>query len=184
MDRKIPIDQEQEYLGNFYTHVFDKEKIFQKNKEKYFDLLAMYLLDFEPDLIVCSNYSKLLSQSFIDFVNFRNSQTQIINIHHGDLRIIDEHKNMKFKGLKGWVNEFNETNQFSTTIHHIENDQMDNGKQIEHSLPTYIEELQEIGLLKTKKELENLRVCNVVLHYHEQSKVLELLVKIIKNILV
>ncbi|MCH8520266.1 MAG: hypothetical protein LAT82_05945, partial [Nanoarchaeota archaeon] len=73
LDRKIPLDVEEEMLGNFYIMYFDKDKIYDKNKNQYFDILAMQLLDYEPDLIVCSNYYKLLPQGFIEFVNFRNS---------------------------------------------------------------------------------------------------------------
>lgn len=183
MDKKIPLDIEQENLGNFYIHFFDKEKIFFKNKEKYFDLLAMYLLDFEPDLIICSNYLKLLSQGFIDFVNFRNSQTQIVNVHHGDLRNLDDSKDMKFKGIDGWKKQFIELEEFCSTIHLIENKEMDTGKQLAYSQITTFDEVKDLELIKNIKELESFRVSNVILHYHEQSKVLEILIKEIKNLL-
>lgn len=183
MDKKIPLDIEEENLGNFYIHFFDKEKIFFKNREKYFDLLAMYLLDFEPDLIVCSNYLKLLSQGFIDFVNFRNSQTQIMNVHHGDLRVLDLENNMKYEGLIGWRKQFEETQKFNSTIHLIEDSRMDTGKQLNYSSATTFQETQELELLKDIKELDSFRVSNVIVHFHEQSKVLELLIDEIKKIL-
>ncbi len=183
MDKKIPLDVEEENLGNFYIHFFDKEKIFFKNKEKYFDLLAMYLLDFEPDLIVCSNYLKLLSQEFIDFVNFRNSQTQIINIHHGDLRVLDENDEMKFVGMYGWRKQFEEVQHFCSTIHLIEDKRMDTGKQLTYSQNTSFDEVKNLELIKNIEELKSFRISNVILHYHEQSKVLEILIEEIKNLL-
>ena len=178
LDRKIPLDIEEEMLGNFYVHYFDKDKIYEKNKDQYFDILAMQLLDFEPDLIVCSNYYKLLPQSFIEFVNFRNSLTKIINIHHGDLRIIDENNDMKYSGLHAWKRQFNDSNSFLTTIHYIENEEMDTGRQIAYSDITSFEELNELELITSLDELKSLRVCNVILHYHENAKVLELLITI------
>ena len=195
MDKKIPLDLEEEYLGNFYIHFFDKEKIFFKNKEKYFDLLAMYLLDFEPDLIVCSNYFKLLSQGFIDFVNFRNSQTQIINVHHGDLRILDTNSNtnfntnsntnyeMKYAGLDAWKRQFIEEKKFCSTLHFIEDKGMDTGRQLSYSEYTSFDEIKELELIKNMDEIESLRIANVILHYHEQSKVLEILVGEVKKLL-
>ena len=184
LDRKIPLDVEEEMLGNFYIQYFDKDKIYDKNKAQYFDILAMQLLDYEPDLIVCSNYYKLLPQSFIEFVNFRNSLTKIVNIHHADLRIIDEQtQKMKYTGLHAWKREFRDSQEFSSTIHYIENEEMDTGEQINYSSKTTFKELQELELLTSLSELESLRVCNVIIHYHEQSKVLHIIVEEIKKII-
>lgn len=184
LDRKIPLDVEEEMLGNYYVHFFDKDKIYSKNKDQYFDILAMQLLEYEPDLIICSNYYKLLPQSFIDFVNFRNSLTKIINIHHADLREVDEKtQEMLYTGLNAWKKEFKDTNSFLSTIHYIEDYKMDEGEHIAYSQPTTFEEVQEIGLIQSFEELESLRVSNVLLHYHEQSKVVEILVDVVKEIL-
>ncbi|MFT4244509.1 MAG: formyltransferase family protein [Candidatus Woesearchaeota archaeon] len=184
LDRKIPLDVEEEMLGNFYVHYFDKDKIYDKNKTQYFDILAMQLLDYEPDLIVCSNYYKLLPQTFIEFVNFRNSLTKIVNIHHADLRIIDDQtQEMKYTGLHAWKREFKDTQEFLSTIHYVENEEMDTGEHITYSSKTTFKELEELKLLTSLDELENLRVCNVIIHYHEQSKVLHIIVEEIKKII-
>lgn len=182
LDRKIPLDIEEEMLGNFYVQYFDKDKIYDKNKDQYFDILAMQLLDYEPDLIVCSNYYKLLPQSFIEFVNFRNSLTKIINIHHGDLRILDENNTMKYSGLHAWKRQFNDEHTFLTTIHYIESEEMDMGEHIAYSDTTTFEELHDLELISSLNELKSLRVCNVILHYHEQSKVLEVLITKLQGI--
>ncbi|MFP4401863.1 MAG: formyltransferase family protein [Candidatus Nanoarchaeia archaeon] len=183
VDRKIPLDVEEEMLGNFYVHYFDKDRVFEKNKNQYFDMLAMQLLDYEPDLIICSNYYKLLPKSFTEFVNFRNSLTKIINIHHGDLRIVDENNNMKYSGLHAWKRQFRDEHKFLTTIHFIENEEMDTGRQLNFSNYTTFDELKELELIHSINEIESLRVCSVIIHYHEQSKVLELLIEEAQNIL-
>lgn len=183
LDRKIPIDTGETLLDNFDIQYFDKDKIYEKNKDQYFDALAMQLLDFEPDLIICSNYYKLLPKSFIDFVNFRNSSAQIINIHHADLRINNELNEMKYSGLQAWKKQFREEKLFLTTIHIIEDEYIDTGKQICYSEPTTLKELQNLDLVSQISEIKSLRVCNVILHYHEQSKVLNLLCETIKRIL-
>lgn len=184
LDRKIPLDVEEEMLGNFYVHYFDKDKIYDKNKIQYFDILAMQLLNYEPDLIICSNYYKLLPRSFIEFVNFRNSLTKIINIHHADLRVIDEKtQSMKYIGLHAWKREFEETKEFSSTIHYIENEEMDTGEHIAYSNKTTFEELKNLELLNSLEELKSLRVCNVIIHYHEQSKVLHIITEELKKII-
>lgn len=184
VDRKIPLDVEEEMLGNFYIHYFDKDRVYEKNKDQYFDMLAMQLLDFEPDLIICSNYYKLLPQSFIEFVNFRNSLTKILNIHHADLRVINTiSSNMEYRGLQAWKKQFRNELQFLTTLHLIENEEMDTGRQLRFSEHTTFEELKELELIQSINEIESLRVCNVILHYHEQSKVLELLVKEVQKLI-
>ncbi|MCH8520226.1 MAG: hypothetical protein LAT82_05735, partial [Nanoarchaeota archaeon] len=113
-----------------------------------------------------------------------NSLTKIINIHHADLRIIDENSNeMKYTGLHAWKREFSDTQKFSSTIHYIENEEIDTGEQIAYSNSTTLQELQDLELISSITEIESLRVCNVILHYHEQSKVLEVLVLKLQELL-
>ncbi len=175
LDRKFP--SEFEDLDNFYTYIFDKNKVFQKNKEKYFDFLGIFIEEFEADFIICNNFTKLLPKSFIDFVKFRNSHTQILNIHNGDLR-----EGKVFKGLNSEINEFLEDEEIITTIHLIEDEKMDEGKQLNWSHPTTLKELKQKGLAHKKEDIVNFRLRNVILSYHERTKVLRLLRKTLEEL--
>ncbi|MCA9459387.1 MAG: hypothetical protein KC550_02450 [Nanoarchaeota archaeon] len=182
LDRRFPFDIEDDNLENFYSYIFDKKKIFEKDKEKYFDNLSLFINEFNPDIIIANNFSKLFPQSFLDFQKFRNSNINIINIHHADLRIFDEKKEMKYKGLSADIKEFLEESRIITTIHKIENKNVDEGKQLAFSHETTLKELKQKNILHKKEDIINLRIRNVVLSYHERTKVLKLLKKIIENI--
>lgn len=175
LDRKFPYDYED--LDNFYTYTFDKNKIFEKSREKYFDSLAVYIQEFEPEIIVTNNFSKLLPKSFIEFVKFRNKNIKIINLHHGDLREGD-----KYKGLNAEVKQFLEEGQIVTTIHEIEDEKMDEGKHLDYSYRTDLKELKQKKLIHKKEDIINLRIKNVILSYHERTKVLSHLKKVIEEI--
>jgi len=168
LDRKFPFDFED--MENFYTLTFNYPKLFDKNKEKYFDNLSVFINEFEPDLIICNNFSKLLPKSFLDFMKFRNSKIEILNIHHGDLR-----DGENYKGLNGFVKEFLTKEEFISTIHLIENEKMDEGKQLAYSKPTDFKELKNKKLTQSTSDIMNLRLKNVILTYHERTKILKLL---------
>ena len=179
LDRKFPQDFEDEEFDNFYVFTFDNNKQFEKDKEKYFDNLSVFLEQFKADFIICSNYSKLLPKSFIEFQKFRNSKIKIINIHHGDLRILDEKNDLKFKGLNADVKQFLDEEMIITTIHLIEDEKMDEGKHLTYSHETSLKELKQKHLIHKKEDIINLRLRNVILSYHERTKVLNLLSKIL-----
>ena len=180
-DRKIPFEFEED-LDNFYTFTFDKNKIFEKTREKYFDNLALMINDFNPEYIITSNFTKLIPKSFIDFMKFRNSNLKIINIHNADLRILDENGDMKYKGLNADIKQFLEEQQLITTIHLIENEEIDTGRQLSFSHQTTLKELKIKGFVHKKEDILNLRLRNVILSYHERTKVLNLLKKIIDEL--
>ncbi|MDA3856101.1 MAG: hypothetical protein PF569_07630 [Candidatus Woesearchaeota archaeon] len=180
LDRKFPVDFDEE-MDNFYTYTFDKNKTFEKDKEKYFDMLGVFIDGFEPDFIITNNFTKILPQSFLDFMKFRNAQINILNIHHGDLRII-ENSEMKYKGLDQDVKQFLDMEEFSSTIHIIENSRPDEGKQLFQSHPTTLKELKQKGFLHKKEEIINYRLRNVVLSYHARTKVLKHLRKIFDDL--
>lgn len=180
LDRKFPFDIEDDNLDNFYSYCFDKNKIFEKDRNTYFDNLGVFVESFSPDYIICNNFNKLLSKSFIDFMKFRNSKVIIINLHHGDLREINDGK-MKYEGLNADVKELFDDGKIITTIHYIEDEGMDDGQQIAFSYETTIKELKQKGLINKKEEVLNLRVRNVILSYHERTKVLNLLPKILEK---
>lgn len=173
LDRRFPFEIQEH--DNFYVYFYDKNKIFEKNKEKYFDELGVYVDEFEPNFVVCNNYKKLLPQSFIDFMKFRDKNRQILNVHHGDLRIEDENKDMRFKGLNSDVKQFLDEAMIISTIHKIEDDGMDTGKQLAYSHETTLKELKRKGFVNKKEEILNFRIRNVILSYHERTKVLGLL---------
>ncbi len=182
LDKKFPSSFEEESLENFYSFTFDKNKIFEKNKEKYFDSLSIFIEQFEPDIIVSSNFHKLIPNSFINFLKFRNSKIKIINIHHADLRVIED-KEIKFKGLNGMEKQFLSDLQFLSTLHFIEDEKMDEGEQISYSHETNLKELKQKNLLNKKEDILNLRLKNMVIAYHERNKVLNLLSKEIENLI-
>lgn len=174
MDRKFPFDFED--MENFYSFTFNYEKLFEKDREKYFDNLSVFINEFEPDYIICNNFNKLLPKSFIDFMIFRNSKLEILNIHHGDLRDGD-----KFIGIEGFVKEFLVKEEFVSTIHLIEDEKMDSGKQLAYSEPTTFKELKNKKLISTTSEIMNFRLKNVVLTFHERTKVLRVLYEVLKE---
>jgi methionyl-tRNA formyltransferase len=143
----------------------------------------MYLNEFEPDIVICNNFTKLLPQTFIDFLKFTNPKIKIINIHHADLRIKTDAGALAYQGLTGEVKEILEEQQVITTIHYIEDDRMDEGKQLHHSKPTTITEMKQKGFLHDKEEVINFRVKNVITQYHERTKVLTPLSKIVNELL-
>lgn len=180
IDRKFPMDFED--LDNFYSYTFDKNKIYDRNHEQYFDNLGLYVNEFEPDYIVTSNFTKLLPQSFIDFMRFTNSKIQILNIHHGDLRILDTDNKMRFAGLSSDIKQMLDEAMIITTIHLIEDIGMDTGKQLAYSYETTLKELKQKGLFNKKEDILNLRLRNVALSYHERTKVLKLLRKVLEGL--
>jgi len=179
LDRKFPFNIEDEELDNFYSFVFDKQKLFDRNSEKYFDNLAVFVNEYHPEFIIASNYSKLIPKSFIEFMKFRNSKIQILNIHHGDLRILDENKDMRFKGLNADRKEMIDEGMIITTIHRIEDERMDEGQVLDYSHETSLRELKQKGFMHKTEEILNYRIRNVVLSYHERTKVLKLLTRIL-----
>lgn len=182
LDRRIPFDIEDEELDNFYLFTFNKNKVFENNREKYFDNLGIYLTQFEPDIIVTNNFTKIIPQSFIDFVKFKFSNAHIINIHHGDLSIF-ENNEMKYSGMQGGLRELVDLQTLTTTIHEIEDEGVDTGKQHLVSYPTSIKELRQKHLLNKNEDLINYRIRNVVKSYHERTKVLNNLLKVLKELL-
>ncbi|MCA9497439.1 MAG: hypothetical protein KC589_10950, partial [Nanoarchaeota archaeon] len=142
-----------------------------------------FINEFNPDIIISNNFSKLFPQSFIDFQKFRNSNIKIINIHHADLRILNEKKEMIYKGLNADIKEFLDEAMIITTIHKIENEKMDEGEKIAFSHETTLKELKQKSILHKTEDIINLRIRNVVLSYHERTKVLRLLKKVIDNLL-
>lgn len=179
-DRKFPFEVED--LDNFYPLTFDKNKIFEKDKRRYFDNLAVFCNQFEPDIIIANNFTKILINEFIEFMKFTNPNIKILNIHHGDLRIIEE-GDMKYKGLNSEIKQFLEEEKIISTIHHIEDGGMDNGTQVDFSHETTLKELKMKGFLHKKEDIINYRIKNVVLSYHERTKVLNLISKVVRNIL-
>lgn len=175
-DRKFPFEYED--LDNFYTYTYANEKLFEKNKEKYFDNLAVFIEEFSPELIITNNFTKLLPKSFIEFLKFRLPNLKIINLHNADLR-----KGEKYIGIKADMYEFLEDQEITTTIHLIEDEKMDEGKQLAYSFPTTIKELKIKKLVNNRKDILNLRIRNVVLSYHQRTKVLKLLYKSISDLL-
>ena len=173
-DRKFP--HEEMEMDNYYTYSFGNEKQFEKNKVKYFDSLAVYVEQFEPDFIITNNYTKLLPKSFIEFVKFRNKKTKIINLHHADLR-----KGNEFKGLNADIKEFLKTEEITTTLHLIEDEKMDEGKILDYTYPTTLKELKTKTLIHKKEDIINLRLRNVILSYHERTKVLKHLYNVLKK---
>lgn len=183
LDRRFPYDVEDEELDNFYSYVFDKRKLFEKNREQYFDSLGVYVTDLEPDIIITDNFTKLLPKSFVDFMKFRNPRTKIINIHHGDLSVMDKSGNMEFKGLNADVKQMLTEEKLVTTIHLIEDEGMDTGERLAFSHPTTLKELKARKFFHKKEDILNLRIRNVVISYHERSKVLKLLGRVVEDLI-
>jgi len=180
IDRKFPFEIED--LDNFYPFTFNQDKVFERNREKYFDNLAVFTNEFEPDLIITNNFSKLLPASFIDFAKFRNSKMSIINIHHGDLTVNDTDGGMAYAGLNSDIKEFLSDEEIVTTFHLIEDAQMDTGEQLGFSHPTTLKELKQKSLVHKKEDILNLRLRNVILSYHERTKCLNLLKKLTQEL--
>jgi folate-dependent phosphoribosylglycinamide formyltransferase PurN len=165
LDRKFPFEYED--MENFYPFTFNYQKLFDRDTSKYFDNLSVFIDEFSPDLIICNNFSKLLPSSFVDFMKFRNSNIEIINIHHGDLR-----EGNKFKGLNSDMKEFIENNEILSTLHKIEDGRMDEGEVLLYTEPTTFKELKDKNLIAKVSDIMNYRLRNVVLTFHERTKVL------------
>ena len=172
-DRNFPLDISE--MDNFYSYSFAYQKLFETDKERYFDNLGVFIEQFEPDFIITDNYTKILPNSFIEFVDFRNKKTKIINLHHADLR-----NGKEAKGLNVEIKEFLKYEEIATTIHLIENEKMDEGKILYHTFPTTLKELKTKKLIHKKEDILNLRLKNVILSYHERTKVLKHLYNIVK----
>lgn len=181
LDRRFPIEFED--LDNFYTFTFNKSKMYDKFKERYFDNLGVFVNNYEPDVIITNNYTKLLPQSFIDFMKFTNPKIQILNIHHADLRILDEKNQMRFKGLSADIKQMLDEGMLISTIHKIEDKNIDNGEKLAYSYETTLKELKQKGLFQKKEDILNLRLRNVAISYHERTKVLNLLRKVIDKLI-
>ena len=185
LDRKFPQEIENSDLDNFYIFNFDKNKLYEKNKNSYFQTLGIFLLEYEPDIIITSNFNKILPESFIEFIKFTNNKTKIVNIQNSDLRILDENNNSRFMEMNGHIKQFIDEGMIISTIFLIENEQ-DNkylGKILGYSYETTFKELKKKQLIKDKIEILNLRICNSILNYHFRTKILKLLNKIIKELL-
>ncbi len=180
LDRKFPVEFED--LDNFYTFTFNKSKIYESDKERYFDNLGVFVNQYDPDFIVTNNYTKLLPKSFIDFIKFTNPITKILNIHHADLRIEDEVGDMRFKGMSADIKQMLDEGMLISTIHKIENEKMDTGEKLGFSHETTLKELKQKGLFHKKEDILNLRLRNVAISYHERTKVLSLLRKVIDKL--
>ena len=180
LDRKFP--QEFEDLDNFYTFTFNKSKIYDSDKERYFDNLGVFVNQYDPDFIITNNYSKLLPRSFIEFMKFTNPNAKILNVHHADLRVEDEIGGMRFKGLSADIKQMLDEAMLITTIHKIEDEKMDQGERLGFSFETTLKELKQKGLFKKKEDILNLRLRNVAISYHERTKVLSLLRKVIDKL--
>ncbi len=178
IDRKVPFNIEDDNLDNFYSYSFDKNKMYEKDRNAYFDNLGVFIERFSPDLIICNNFGKLIPMSFIEFMKFRNPKLNILNIHHGDLREKLSGK-MKYEGLNSDMKELLFDEKIITTIHKIEDEGMDTGEHLAYSHETTLKELKQKGLINKKEEVLNLRLRNVILSYHERTKVLKLLRKVI-----
>jgi len=166
-DRKFPFEFED--MENFYPFTFNYQKLYDRDKEKYFDNLSVFINEFDPDVIVTNNFNKVLPKSFIDFMKFRNSKIEIINVHHGDLRCGDE-----FKGLDADMKEFIQNQEIISTILKVEDEKM-NGEMLAFSEPTEFKELKLKKLVSKTSDIMNLRIRNVILTYHEKTKVLRTL---------
>lgn len=177
LDRKFPFTIEDNNLDNFYPFIFDNNKIFNKNKEKYFDNLTLFIEEFNPDIIICSNYYKLLPKSFIEFMKFRNPKLKIINIHHADLRIKNEKGDMIYKGLQADIKEMLDEGMLISTIHTIDDEKMDEGEHIMYSYETTLKELKQKGICKKKEDIINYSIRRRIINYHEKSKILKILIK-------
>lgn len=178
LDRKFPFEIED--LDNFYTYTFDKSKMYEKDKERYFDNLGIYVNEFEPDLIIANNYTKLIPKSFMEFFKFTRPHVKLLNIHHADLRI-EEEGDMKFKGLNADIKELLDEAMIITTIHRITDGSMDTGERLAFSHETTLKELKTKNLLHKPEDMLNFRTRNLVRSYHERTKVLHLLHKIVEK---
>jgi folate-dependent phosphoribosylglycinamide formyltransferase PurN len=178
IDRKFPFEIED--LDNFYTYTFDKSKIYDIDKERYFDNLGIYINEFDPDLIITNNYTKLIPNSFLDFLKFTRPKVKVLNIHHADLRIEEEGK-MKFSGLNADIKEILDEAMIISTIHRITDQGMDTGERLAFSHETTVKELKIKSLLHKPEDMLNFRTRNIVRSYHERTKVLHLLHKVVEK---
>lgn len=179
LDRKLPFDYED--IENFYTFNFCNDKLYFKNEEKYFDNLGVMIDDYNPDYIVLDNFSKEVTNSFIEFMTFRNSNIRIIGIHHGDLRV-EENGKLKYKIENPEVRQFIDEELLISTIFFVEKDNYFGGDKV-YSHATTLKELKIKSFAKSKEDIFNMRLRNVILTYHERTKVLGPLNKVIKTLI-
>lgn len=177
LDRKFPFEMQE--FDNFYVFTFNKNKVFDANINKYFDMLGVFIDDFNPDFVVLNNFTKILSKSFIDFMKFRNSNLKLINIHHGDLRVIDEIGKRRFDGMSGDIKQMLDEAMIISTIFNIDNNNNFDVSNVMYTSETTLKELKQKGFVKKKEDIFNLRLRNVILSYHERTKVLRVLRKFI-----
>lgn len=178
LDRKFPFEIED--IDNFYTFTFDKNKVFEKDEEKYFDILGVFIDDFKPDFIILNNFNKELPKNFLDFMFFRKSDIKLLDIHHGDLRILDNKGNKIFDGFNGDIRQMLDEAMIISTLYLTNKNQKKSNFVYSHE--TTIKELKQKGLFKKKEDILNLRLRNVAISYHERTKVLKLLKKIIEGL--
>ena len=164
-DRKFPQDFEDEELDNFYTFTFDRGKLFEKDPKAYFDNLGLFVNEFNPDFVVCSNFVKDLPQEFLEFLKFRNGKVKVLDVHHGDMKVHDNADVRELLDELRIVSHLSEYGKNETTDSH----------------ETNLKELKQKGLLHKAEDVLNLRLRNVVLSYHERTKVLSVLKKVIEN---
>ncbi len=162
LDRKFPFDADDR--ENLLVSTFPYEKLFDKSPKQYFDNLAVFVSSLEPDVIILNNFSKEINKEFIDFMKFRNPKIQIILIKHADGKENSEIRELlDDEELKSYVID------------------MISGKELVEIHPTTIKQLKEASLIHDKEEIISLRIKNVVLSYHERTKILKGLSNIITN---
>lgn len=166
LDRKFPFEFED--LDNFYPFTFNYEKLFDKDSEKYFDNLSVFINEFDPDVIAVNNFNKVIPNSFIDFMKFRNSKIKIVNVNHGDLRKGDE-----FKGLNSDMKEFLKDEEIISSIYMVNGEKVSDEDILVYSEATTFKELKQKNLISKTSDIMNFRLRNVVLTFHEKTKVLK-----------
>jgi hypothetical protein len=180
IDRKVPFDFDQD-CDNFYIHTFDKRKIYEKSPNSYFDTLAVYINSFEPDVVISDNFDKRFAENFVEFFNFTSPRTHLINIHHGDLRILNKEGKQIYNQENSFEKQFFNEELIVSTVHKVTKEDFF-GEILYHTKETSLKELKQKGFLKKKEEIINFRIKNVILLYHERSKLLTPLVKIVEKL--
>ena len=160
----------------FYTYTFANQKLFERNPQQYFDNLSVFIEKFEPDFIITNNFTKLLPKSFIEFGKFRNPSLKIINIHNAHLK-----KGEDVRGMNPDIKEFLKYREITSALHLVEDERMDEGKILATSHPTTLKELKRKKFIHNTEEILTPRIRNVILNYHERTKVLNLLHKTIEG---
>lgn len=183
LDKRFPFDLEDDELDNFYVFFYDKEKMYERNEERYFDNLALYLLDFEPNMLICNSFSKQLPQSFLDFISFRHSEIKIISIHNSDLRIKDEQGNLVYNGFASYIKEFLDEGFILSTIYEITGESFFQGTILAYSHETTLKEFKQRHLFDSKEDIFHIQKRNLMLSYHLRTKVLKPLIKVTKELI-